>query len=218
MITIRSVGSLAPSFVLPHSSFCFPIYFAPHFAMSAQPVATDRALPPLPPAAAIIGDSAALQRDVIPFSVVVALDGNWRASFDLFEQKGLTSVVAGRASAVIHFPLTISLLLVPSPTAAAFLASGAVCIRQSLENAVYPTQPHQVAACPGQATIFASMMGCSPVPLGRPPLICDDVLISQSIGSPPRICAAFSQVGLQSAHLVVSGTVSVHGVGEVSPF
>lgn len=176
----------------------------------------DKPLPPPPVSDAIIGDASLLQRDVAAFSVAIVLSADGWFCLDIFSQASLREVVKNRASARVLWPLNVSLMALPSETAAAAYTASVQCVvRHTEPSSSWRSGIETVVMLPYSIPIVASQLLRGEGVVHRPPAVSDDVLIPQLLGKHPKLMG-FAQLRGCKAVLSLSGFVHLSGVGEAS--
>jgi len=200
------------------SLLLLPFYLAEESSASILVTETStRSTPPALPS--IAGPLADLSANSIPFSVAYQLADSKGAlrssgSFNLFSQPGLTNLAAGRASAAVSGPLNVSIIAEASSTMTVptLYLSGAAAI---IPADIVPDAPAitEVAQLPGSTLLQFTNIGSTPGILQIPPGIQTDVNINQVIGRKPRVVWSFSSYNLGKVTLVITGTVTLSGLG-----
>jgi hypothetical protein len=195
----------------------FPLYVTEANSSSLPVVESVASSPAALPSVA--GPLVDLTANQMPFSVSVPLvksDGKvlTSGSFNLYNQPGLTKLTYGRASASISDTLNVSIIAAPNKTLtvpAIYLAGACAIIPAGCS--VSDISVARVAQLPGSAVLNVSMNGSITSVLGVPPGIQTDANLNQVIGAKPLVTWCFNEFNISEVVLVISGTVTLSGLG-----
>jgi hypothetical protein len=187
----------------------------------------NKALPEVP-LQVIYGDAKYLSRASVNFTILLtvtpATRGGLWSSVNLYDQPGLTRWLNGRASALVSYPLTVSFLVNREATASAISFSGAVAVLADVpafnldEVPAAARTAGAVVSIDGSDSFVGSDLLKPMCQVHRGIGVQDEVLITQVIGHKPRFLLAGSSSGVATLQVLISGTVSLHGIGPISPF
>jgi hypothetical protein len=179
-------------------------------------------LPAIPGFQVIVGDEGALSRESIEFNAVLDIAvnaGTGSLDFDLFEHLANLNPLASRVSAIVEYPLNVSLNYQFSDNPTIISASGAAAIRYPRRILGFPTTVSDVLACVGHVSFNLTQAGAVISGSLRPPaMIANDILVTQIMGHNPIICVRLYAAGISHVYLTVSGRVALRGVGVFNPF
>jgi hypothetical protein len=166
----------------------------------------------------IIGDTQHLHRNTVPFRVVHTLPGAGGSSqFLLFDHSTIVKLSSSYASVRI-VEESLSVQIVAPPAADKAISVHVAAIPDKTDLGV-PTTAAHILSIAGSAYLEASLYsGHTPTQLQFAIECAHQVKPSPVIGYPPKVCVAWTLQGGESSsvsHLVLSGTLSVDGVGFV---
>jgi hypothetical protein len=179
-------------------------------------------LPAIPGFQVIVGDEGALGRESIEFTAVITVpvtNNTGTFDFDLFDHLETLSPLATRVSAVLQYPLSVTLNYQFGANPTIIAASGALAVRYPAVVLAHPVTVADTLACFGSVSFNLTQAGAViNGSLRPPPLLANDILIRQIMGHRPVICVRLNAVGISNVLLSVNGSVALRGVGLYNPF
>jgi len=171
-------------------------------------------IPDVSPAQLITGDTSSLGSSAVRFNVGFKMTGKTGA-FDIYSHDNFGILTAGRLSAQITGPLTLQVTIAPADvTSPVTLLSGWAAIMPTAPYGYgYPSTVSQISVLPGAVAITVTPLLTSTITIPLPPGIRTDVLIRQVVGSNPILVYGFETANIAHAHVVLSGTVNLSGIG-----